>query len=86
MGLFGGEKRKENTKRFYNNWIGVCSEKVIGFPLYVTHSVSGSLPTCSVVALPVLVTALGKVTGIGTAQEEVPAETVTDTICVSPES
>jgi hypothetical protein len=57
--------------------IGSVNVKVFGAPDNVTHSVKGSLPTCSVV-LPCIFVTLppGKVTGIGTEQTWLVASTM----------
>lgn len=50
--------------------------KVIGLPDSVTQSVSGSDPSCSLVAPWTSLTAVGKVNGSFSLQDKSPAETV----------
>lgn len=62
--------------------IGVERVKVTGEPDSFAHTVSGSLPSCSVVKPSVLVGATGKVTGMGSLQVLPLADTVTPVICL----
>jgi hypothetical protein len=75
--LSGGLIHKAVNHPLYSTLTGDPSVKVCAAPFSCTHSVNGSCPTCSFVAVPTLVTVPGTVSGMVAPQFLFAASTVT---------